>query len=62
MAASGPWEGNKCTEVSAEIAYIDDCGVYYRVFSCYKHCGVVIKHFAAMTDGYRETAMAINGS
>ena len=28
-----------------ELRYIDDCGVYYRVFSCFKHCGVVIKHF-----------------
>ena len=27
------------------LRYIDDCGVYYRVFSCFQHCGVVIKHF-----------------
>ena len=28
-----------------ELRYIDDCGVYYRVFRCFKHCGYVIKHF-----------------
>ena len=28
-----------------ELRHIDDCGVCYRVFSCFKHCGVVIKHF-----------------
>ena len=28
-----------------ELRYIDECGVYFRVFTCFQHCGVVIKHF-----------------
>ena len=36
--------------------------VVSTIFSCCKHCGVVIIFLVTMTDGYRETAVVINGS
>ena len=46
-----------------ELRYIDDCGLYHRVFSWFQHCGVVIKHFRRYDWWlYRGTTMAINGS